>query len=99
MVTRYPHTAVIRWKSQPTKNGDGTFTEGADFSLSLKGRLEVGSSSSYVGENGREIKRSDKFTCELIIGSIPTTATIEVLGQTRKVVNYMNYSTHSVIWL
>jgi hypothetical protein len=100
MVTRFPHPATITWKDDPVKNdATGDYTEGLPHSIPINGRIEPAAASQRINLDGRVINVGYKFFTTILLQSIPVNASINVLGQTRKILQIFNFQTHCEIWL
>jgi Flp pilus assembly protein TadG len=101
MVERYPHTAVIEWKGNPTQdNATGNWTAGTTITKTIKGRADINGSGSMVGlADGTQIVYNYIFVTSVQDFTAPYDAKITIGDIKGTVKRHVNNQTGGRIWL
>lgn len=95
-MVRYPHTAVISYKSAGSYEGN-IYTPGREVTLEIGCRVEPSSGKYIVNENGDKIAINYKIFCELFDDDIPETSKITFLEKTFKILSLFKYQKHIMV--
>lgn len=104
MVVQYPHSITVKWKSQPTKDGNGDWVEGVEQEFSSHCRAEAnGEGKTLTGVDGSTVYFSFAVFLPRTEQAIPysSNAEITISGKVVKgtVKNQSNGQLNSRLWV
>ena len=101
MVKRYPHSATIRWVTEPSKNDvSGVHSEGQPTDKSVDCRFEPAGKSVYKSSGGdTELVFGYKVFLPVLDFTIPSTAVIIKAGVEMAIARVDVNQKNTVLWL
>ena len=94
-MVRYPHNAVITWRTSTKDDTTGNYTDGPEQTLTLNGRLQTSTPGTQVLDGERRVNVDYKFFTSIV--NVPIGAIMAVNGMTRKVLYVFSYQTYCEI--
>lgn len=102
MVERYPDTAVIKWKADPTQDdATGNWNQGSTITKTIKGRADVNGTGSMIDlADGTQVVCNYIFVTTIQGFTAPFDAEIIINSTIKgKVIRHANSQTGARIWL
>ena len=99
MVKRYPHTALVSWKTEPTKDPlTGRQTDGQPVSFAIRCRVETAKDRKYSNRDGdAEVEYQFKVFPEKLDQDIPDSANMIYKGKTFPIIKVIPLQANTVI--
>jgi len=99
MVKRYPHTILISWKTDPTKDpATGRKVDGQPISITVRCRVETAKDRSYTNRDGdAEVPYQFKVFPEKLDQDIPNNAKMVYNGKTFPIIKVIPLQMNKVI--
>ena len=95
-MVKYPHTAMISYRTAGTYNSVGDYTEGTLYTISFNCLIDPNNNARYiVGENGDKIIYHWDIYADLIDEDIPAGAKILLFGNEYPILQLFKYQTHT----